>query len=450
MTERKVFMQKVVQTFKENKKTAIVLGIMFLVAFIYNAMSPYTTDDYAYMYSFADGAKISNPFQIFGSLWEHYMTVHGRILPHFFVQFFMIFPKWIFNIVNAAVFVGIIWMMIHVYEKKNFSALLVVAIPIAFWIYTPAYGQIYLWMTGSMNYCWAYLFSLIYMKFYIDLYRNPKQLLSNKSLAGLALYSLFFGAYSELVSFPVIFICFILVCLVMLEEKSILKYWKYCIPMVTGAIGYLTMLLSPAESTRGAELSLGLIFKRLIDVFETYYQCAYPLLIIWAVLLIIVVYFKLDKKAVIVSVSFFVINLISMAMLSVASYVVSRHYAIPIFYLMVAIVVLMQALRERGQIECVVYCICAYVIMTSVWSLWEGTYDIYDVSRRQQQRDTYIQEQIANGNADVLTLPTIQPLTKYSCKYDLMDLRTDDSEPWPNAAIAKYYGLDKIYGEKAE
>jgi len=173
-------------------------------------------------------------------------------------------------------------------------------------------------------------------------------------------------------------------------------------------------------------------------------------LVIWAVLLVIVVYFRIDKKAVIVSVSFFVINLISMAMLSVASYVVSRHYAIPIFYLMTAIVVLMQALRERGQVECVVYCICAYVIMTSVWSLWEGTYDIYDVNRRQQQRDAYIQEQVASGDDGVLTLPTIQPLTKYSCKYDLMDLRTDDSEPWPNAAIAKYYGLDKIYGEKPE
>lgn len=443
-------MQKVVQTIKKNKKTVIVLSVMFIVAFVYNAMSPYTTDDYAYMYSFADGARISNPFQIFSSLWEHYMTVHGRILPHFFVQFFMIFPKWIFNIVNATVFVGIIWLMMYVYEKKSFSALLFVAIPIAFWIYTPAYGQIYLWMTGSMNYCWAYLFSLIYMKFYIDLYRKPKQLLSNKGLIGLAVYSLFFGAYSELISFPVIFICFMLVCLVMLEEKSILKYWKYCIPMVTGAIGYLTMLLSPAESTRGAELSIGLIFKRLIDIFETYYQCAYPLLVIWAILLVIVIYFKIDKKAVVVSVSFFVINLISMAMLSVASYVVSRHYAIPIFYLMVAIVVLLQTVREKGSIECVVHCICAYVIMMSIWSLWEGTYDIYNVNRRHQEREAYIYEQVANGNDDVLTLPTIQPLTKYSCKYDLMDLRTDDSEPWPNAAIAKYYGLDKIYGEKPE
>lgn len=435
---------------EKNKKAIVTISITFVVALIYNMLSPYTTDDYAYMYSFADSVRIVNPLQIFSSLWSHYLTIHGRILPHFFVQFFMIFPKWVFNIVNAAVFVSLIGLMMSVYGKKKFSATLFLTIPIVFWVYTPAYGQIYLWMTGSMNYCWAYLFSLIYIKFYIDLYCKPKQMLGNKALAGLALYSLFFGAYSELVSFPVIFICFILVCLVMVEEKSILKYWKYCIPMVTGAIGYLTMLLSPAESTRGAELSVGLIFKRLIDVFEIYYQCAYQLLIIWAVLLVIVVYFKMDKKAAIVSVLFFFISLISMAMLSVASYVVARHYAIPIFYLIAAIVVLIQTLRGHDRIECIVYCICAYVIMTSLWSLWEGTYDIYDVNRRHRQREEYIQEQIASGNDDVLTLPTIQPLTKYSCKYDLMDLRTDDTESWPNAAIAKYYGLNKIYGKKSE
>ena len=438
-------MQKIIREMKENKKAVITISIMFMIAVVYNVLSPYTTDDYTYMFSFAGGGRITSPLQIFESLGSHYRFVHGRILPHFFVQLLMMFPKWIFNIINAAVFAWLICLMLNLNGKKKFSALMYIAIPVAFWIYTPAYGQIFLWMTGSMNYCWAYLFSLIYMKFYIDLYRNPGNALGKKSIVGLATYSLFFGAYSELISFPVVFICFVIVCLVMLETKSIKKYVRYCIPMVTGAIGYLTMLLSPAESTRQAEFSIGLIFKNLIDVFETYFQCARPLLIAWAILLVIAVYFKADKKSIVISGCFFAINLISMAMLSVASYVVSRHYAIPIFYLVVAIVVLMQALREKGAIECVAYCICAYVLISSVWVLWEGTYDIYDVNRRNIQRETYIYTQVENG-AEELTVPIIRPLTKYSCKYDLMDLRTDNADPWPNSEIAKYYGLKKIYG----
>ena len=443
---RKDFMQKVIQKIKDNKKATAAIIVMFFVALFYNILSPYTTDDYAYMYSFADGARITNPFQIFGSLWEHYLIVHGRILPHFFVQFFMIFPKWIFNIVNAVVFAWLIWLMLGLCEKKKFSLLMFIAVPIAFWIYIPAYGQIFLWMTGSMNYSWAYLLSLLYMKFYIELLYKPAEIADNKKILGFSLFSLFFGAYSELISFPVVFLCFIIVCIVMWNEHSVKKYWKYCIPMVTGAMGYLTMLLSPAESTRQAEFSMGLIFKRLIDVVETYYQCARPLLIVWAVLLVIAIYFKVDKKTMIVSGCFFVVNLISMAMLSVASYVVARHYAIPLFYLITAIVVLMQALRGKGQIECISYCICAYIIMTSLWSLWEGTYDIYDVNRRHVERENYIYTQVENGSKE-LTVPVIRPLTKYSCKYDLMDLRMDDAEPWPNAAIAKYYGLEKIYGK---
>lgn len=438
-------MQKMIREIKKNKKAVITIAIMFFIAVIYNALSPYTTDDYAYMFSFADGTRITNPLHIFESLGRHYLIVHGRILPHFFVQLLMIFPKWIFNIMNAVVFAWLIYLALQITGKKSFSVLMYIAVPIAFWVYIPAYGQIFLWMTGSMNYCWAYLFSLIYMKFYIGLYQNPSKIMGTKAITGLSAYSLFFGAYSELISFPVVFICFIIVCLVMYEERNIKKYWKYCIPMFTGALGYLTMLLSPAESTRQAELSLGFIFKNFIDVFEVYFQCGRPLLIAWAILMVIVICFKIDKKAVVISGCFFGINLISMAMLSVASYVVSRHYAIPIFYVLVAIIVLLQALREKGQIECVSYCICAYVIVISLWSLWEGTYDIYDVNRRNAEREAYIYEQVESG-VEELTVPIIRPLTKYSCKYDLMDLRTDDAEPWPNSEIAEYYGLEKIYG----
>lgn len=438
-------MQKIVQKINKNKKNVIAIVAMFFVALFYNSMSPYTTDDFAYMLDFSNGERISNLFQIFGSLWSHYLGIHGRILPHFFAQLLLMFPKWIFNIINAAVFVWLICLVLQAGEKKKFNLLLFVAIPIAFWIYIPAYGQIFLWMTGSINYCWAYVFSLIYIRYYIDLYKNSTQVLDNKKICGLSLFGLFFGAYSELISFPTVFVSFIFACLVMLEKRKIKNYWKYCIPIVTSAIGYLTMVFSPAEATRQGELSLGGVFKNFIDVFETYYQCAGKLLIVWAVLMVIAIYFKVNKKVVVISVSFFVINLMSMSMLSVASYVVARHYAIPLFYLLVAIVVLMQSIRGKNQIECFTYCICVYVIAASVWSLWEGTFDIYDVNRKNAEREAYIYEQVESGT-EILTVPIIKPLTKYSCKYDLMDIRTDDADPWPNSEIAKYYGLKKIYG----
>ena len=443
-------MQKIKKYLKENKSVAAVMGIMFGIALIYNTLSPYTTDDYTYMYSFYDKARITNPLQIFSSLWSHYLTINGRILPHVFVQFFAMFPKWVFNIVNAVAYVSLIYMVLQIACEKKINALMFAALPVAFWQFVPAYGCIFLWMTGSANYFWGYLFSLIYMKVYVDLYRNPNKIFTRKGMTIFSIASLLFGAYSEMISFPVVFACFILLCITMYEEKNIKKYWSYVIPVVTAACGYLTMVFCPAEVTVKEGLTLGYLFKNLIDIFETYYLCVRELLIIWAILLVIAIWFKADRKLQIISGCFLGISVISMMMLSVARYVVARHYATPVFFLITAIVVLMQSLRGRGHSECVVYCICAYIMAANIWSLWDGTYDIYDVYRKSQARDSYIYEQVENGNNDTLTVPVIVPLTKYSCKYELMDLRMDDADQWPNAEIAKYYGLKKIYGKKAE
>lgn len=438
-------MKTVIQKAKENKKVVITLGLVFFAALFYNALTPYTTDDFSYMLNFADGTRITNPLQIVPSLWDHYLTINGRVLPHVFVQFLLMFPKWVFNFVNAGVFVLLIWWILNIAEKKKFSSFMFIVVPVALWIYVPAYGQIFLWLTGSANYCWAFLISLLYMKFYIKLLQKPEQVLSDKGIAGLSLFSLFFGAYSEMVSFPVIFICFVIMCVTMYMERSIKRYWKYTIPIVTGAMGYLTLVFSPGAASRATGLSLGTIFKRFIDIFESYYTCTKPLLLMWGILLVIAIYFKVNKKAIVISVSFFMVNFIAMAMLPVASYVVARHYAIPVFYLIVANVVLLQEVRDKGTIGCLPYCIGAYLIVMSLWSLWEGTYDIYDVYRQNSEREAYIYEQVASGE-EVITVTMIRPLTKYSCKYDLKDIGIEESSEWPNPEIAKYYGLKMIYG----
>ena len=185
-----------------------------------------------------------------------------------------------------------------------------------------------------------------------------------------------------------------------------------------------------------------------IDVFETYYQVSRLLLIIWAVFLVLAACYEVNKKQIIVSGAFLMISLLSMALLSVTSYAVARHYAINVFFLIVAIVILVKALLSKGNVKCVGYCICAYVLMNSVWSLWEGTYDIFSVYQQQCEREVYIEEMKAIGNDDVVYVPIITCQTKYSCKYELLDMQVDDTDVWPNSAIAKYYGVGKIYGIK--
>lgn len=431
----------------QNKKLTIIAMITFFIALLYNMLSPYTADDYSYMYSAVTGEKITNVFQILVSLWDDYLHVNGRVLPHFFLQVFLIGPKWIFNFVNAAVYVWLIWLMQRMNPKKEgVDLMLWIATAVGLWVFLPAYGQVFLWMTGSINYSWCFVFSLVYISFYIKLLKEPQKLLTQKQFIGFYIYSFFFGAYSAQLSFATVFVGFLLLCVVMMTEKEVKKYLPYVIPVIMAAIGYLTMILSPAESGRVPEMSISMIVTKVLEIFETYYSGAKMLLAVWAVLLVLAVYFEVDRKEIIISIAFLLISLISIAMLFAASYVVGRHYANADFFILMAIIVLMQSLIGKGKIGCAAYCICAYLLATNIWTLWEGTYDIYDTYAKQQVRDAYVYEQIEQGNTGTLYVTKIQPLTKYSCKYDLVDLQTNDEEVWPNYAIAAYYGIEEIYG----
>ena len=121
----------------------------------------YILDDFSYMLNFANGTRITNPLQIIPSLWDHYLTINGRVLPHVFVQFLLMFPKWIFNCINAGIFVALTFLVLNIAENKKFSTPMFIAVQVAFWIYVPAYGQIFLWLTGSANYSWAFYISLL-------------------------------------------------------------------------------------------------------------------------------------------------------------------------------------------------------------------------------------------------------------------------------------------------
>ena len=248
------------------------------------------------------------------------------------------------------------------------------------------------------------------------------------------------------VSFSVIFIGFILLCIVMYQRKKWKSYFIYVLPVVCGAIGYLLLLLSPSGSAKFSEnLSLPLIFKNAVEIFTEYYNtCRIPL-IFFFVLLGIALYYKLDKKEILIALAFFFISVIASGMLVIASYLPERSLANGIVFLIIGIVQLLQLLRSNTRLECVSLCICIYLIVGSLMSYWEGSYDIYRVHKEQTARDITIESAVSAGDT-VIGVPIITSTTKYCCKYGLLDMNGKDSDdPFPNAYIAKYYGLDKIY-----
>lgn len=426
----------------------ISFSILFLTAFLFNYWTPYAADDYSYMYNLGNGERITSIFQIFPSLAVHYMQYgNGRIVSHFFVMLFLMVPKIIFDVLNAFLFVFFIAFVLRITAgKKSFSILLLFAVPTLFWLYMPAYGQIFLWLDGSINYMWSYLFALIFLSVYITLLRGKSLLKQTWKLILFCVFTLLFGNYSENVSFSVIFTGFILLCITMYGQKSFQKLFIYVLPIVCGALGYLILLLSPSGSAKFSEnLSLPLIFKNAVEIFTEYYNtCRIPL-IFFFVLLGIALYYKLDKKEILIALAFFFISVIASGMLVIASYLPERSLANGIVFLIIGIVQLLQLLRSNTRLECVSLCVCIYLIVGSLMSYWEGSYDIYRVHKEQAVRDTTIESAVSAGDT-VIGVPIITSTTKYCCKYGLLDMNGEDSDdPFPNAYIAKYYGLDKIY-----
>lgn len=243
-------------------------------------------------------------------------------------------------------------------------------------------------------------------------------------------------------SLPDLFFC----ALQCTDRKCFRKLFIYVLPIVCGALGYLILLLSPSGSAKFSEnLSLSLLFKNAIEIFTEYYNACRIPLILFFVLLGIAIYHKLNKTEILIALSFFFISVICSGMLMIASYLPERSLANGIVFLLIGIVQLLQLLRGSARLECISLCVCIYLLVNSLMSYWEGSYDIYRVHKEQAVRDAAIENSVNSGNMTI-GVPIITSTTKYSCKYGLLDLNGKDAdEPFPNVYVAKYYGLDQIY-----
>ena len=146
-------------------KTIIISSFfIFVVMLILNSLTPLCTDDYVYSYSFAEGKideyiKIDNILYIFPSMYNHAFTQNGRLVAHFFTQFFLMYSKILFNIINSLVFVTLvvlIYRMCVIHKKKN--NILVWFVAALIWYFVPYLGQTCMWLDGSCNYLWGECF----------------------------------------------------------------------------------------------------------------------------------------------------------------------------------------------------------------------------------------------------------------------------------------------------
>lgn len=171
---------------KVEKKTAILdilIVCVFIIMLIFNILTPLIADDYAYAFQYNNRTeRITNIFEIIISQNFHYLTHGGRYLAHFLAQFFLMFnTKVIFNILNAFMYT-MLTLLIYLncnYGKKT-SISLYMLINVLLWLFVPAFGQAFFWLTGSCNYLWTTNIILLILLIYRIDYIKDKGIKDSK------------------------------------------------------------------------------------------------------------------------------------------------------------------------------------------------------------------------------------------------------------------------------
>ena len=424
---------------------AVLTGGMFCLMLILNILTPYICDDFTYNLNFATKEPLGSLGEIFESMYAHSYKMNGRLISHGLAQVFMLLPPLVFDICNAAVFTGTLYLILRLCSEERNGLLFAVTFCL-FWNFLPVFGQVALWQVGALNYFWSLTALVLFITPALLRFRDGRELLKTKwHWAAFCIYGFFFGWYSEIASF--VGMC-MAVCLVVLDvwmNRRKLDLFRF-LPVLTAALGYLTMLSMPAQAAnkQGAGLTLEILKQRLTVCNEMLMEYLLILLITFAILFISSITLRQTRKTIVVSALFALAGVCANYMPLAASYYPERCLCVPVLMLVMAILFLAAPLG-RGTGFPIFCSACGLVLLLTVPSGLRGCRDILSCHRQHIQRETTIATALENGERDV-TANTVYPTTTWSGFWGLRDL-TDDPETWPNHSMAVYYGLDSLVGE---
>ncbi|MBQ9687355.1 MAG: hypothetical protein IJV41_12555 [Oscillospiraceae bacterium] len=425
----------------------LALVLIFIIILYCNHLTPLSGDDYCYMFSFADGSRIQQISDIFPSMNAHWHTTNGRVIPHFFVQLFLMYPKTIFNIVNALIFTLYIFLIYRLaflfssFSVQNQNLLLLATVFCVVWLLSQVFGTVFLWLDGSVNYLWCEVIVLLWLIPQVLHYSRGQTM--NIGLEVLyALLSLLVGNYAENSSVAAVFLSMVFLALTRFYRREKLRRWQVT-SFIAMVLGFLLLAFAPAELlTKIAKPSLGFMVKNFLSVLLSYLKF-WPLLAFFALGYVLHRQLELDRDTRVLCLAFVAASLAAQFVLTFALYLSERSTHIAMLYLLLACAVLYRPLFETKlqPALCLVSTIC--LCFTLYWG-YVAVDDLRVTHYRYTYNEELIQDMIRSGEAK-LHIPYIIPNTPYSDFYVWQYIRQDPNH-YINQTMSKYYGVEEISG----
>ena len=418
--------------------------VLFTIFFVMTCLTPMLADDFSYSFSYADGSRIENLGDVFKSLCAHRQSMNGRMFSHGLAMFFLLLPKMLFNLANAANAVLLFFLFQKYLEdsEPGRTIVLVLCSFLAIWAFMPVFGQVFLWLDGSLNYSWALTVVMAFLyPFYCDFIGKTATVFDKRWFRILfVVFAFIAGGYSENASCAAIFAaaCFTFPAL----RKKKLSPWLIAV-WISACLGFLFLMTAPAERGRAAQTDLLGIAKNIQRVFEAPWQELSLLYFLFAALLVTALICGAERKTVMTAIIFFLSSVISVLVFIFAVYFPWRSLCATTIFLTASCALLLRGIWTEG-IKYPAPILTAILTVNFVFSFVLGMGDISVMFMESRQRMTAIEEGIAQG-LDPIEIHRYSSNTKYAACYLLPDVY-DDATLWPNYDIAAYYGAPAVVG----
>lgn len=455
-TGMKVFIEK-------NRK--FIFGLIVLCSFIcalaYNILTPYLSDDYAYMMELRDNGAAS-VVDVAKLAFAEYFQHGGRLLHYFTFRLFLFIPnKMVFNVVSSLYFVALgLLIYANVDRKKKFDmGILLLAFGLV-WLLAVSPGQTMFWLTGAV----VYLFAIVYILASITFYRY---LINQDSLKHpwlmsvlMFLIALLAGNSSENNSAAAILLVFIITLSkyfsVKKANRNEASFRSFIKPYMVGAFlgylaGYLTLILSPGTWNRAASIAeddytgfvglLSHIYKIMVSIKELFLP---ELIILTVILTTLIVTKRFNSFSEFISNAgvLYIIGAIGGSfVLAVITPPVNRAYFGASVFLIIAGISLLQEIRNADAVK---YSVVAVVCLIFTFSYLENLVNLARIYRETDEQITIMEQAVSNGTIDYVEVPKLHE--DFDNKYTIAYFPQIDEDPsfWINTFYEGWYGIDSI------
>ena len=429
---------------------AAILLSVFALMLILNSKTPLYKDDYSYSYTFAvkeNKFRISTLDELIDSQINHYRVMNGRILPHTLAQAFLMTDKTVFNVINAAAFTLLVFLIYYHATKgtKSNSLAILLAAFVSLFLLTPRFGESFLWLTGACNYLWGMLLMLLYLvpvtKRYTGHAKWSSELLSS---IGLLLLGYACTLTGENTSAALIVMSALFAVYASVNRK------RPDLPLICGLIGnicgFLTVLLAPGQSVRlannGGSGGIAVWLGRLVPITKVF---LWPLLVITVISLVIGSTLRRDRRGLWKPLVFFVGGLVSVYSMVISPYFPDRVWSGPTVLLTLSALSAVSFALPKGErltskLIALVISVCMLVPVAFVIPKAYG--ELCSISELDRTRTEQIVAAAETGENRV-TVDSIYGQGRYTCFDSFGDLNADSST-WPNTALAMYFGIDEV------